>query len=311
MLNPNAPSFHHRRPAFVRPVFYPPPPPPPLLPRPVLDFPYRLPAPVLLPSVNVFYDKCYVAQKFFSVPFPPPPTVYSEKTCTDPNNDVLQPPVSTTLGTEANTEIREAMRKTSFSVRDPRARRRKVLQVWTAKGSSHRSLCTYKAPDFDDACPTTVMIKNIPNRVSRDKLIEILDLHCVEMNKRGGEEAEKSSSQPPLFSEYDFVYLPMDFRNHCNLGYGFVNFTTRGGAIAFYNTYHSYKWEIYQSKKVCQVSSARIQGKAALVERFKNTTFVCHSDDYLPVQFTPPRNGSTSLSPPVLVGSRGSNREAS
>lgn len=34
------------------------------------------------------------------------------------------------------------------------------------------------------------------------------------------------------------------------------------------------------------------QGKKALVEHFGHTAFACESDDYLPVCFSPPRDGS-------------------
>ncbi|XP_068636126.1 protein terminal ear1 homolog [Aristolochia californica] len=296
MLNPNAPSFYLRScpPAFDSPVFCPPPPP-----HPVLGFPSCLSTPILLPSIDVFFDNCYVNKKVLSYPPLPPFSIDSKETY--PIDEVLRPPVST-ADTEANTE-RASMEKTTFLVRGPRffGRRRKVVKVWMAKSSGGSlSSSGFNPPEFRDGGQTTIMIKNIPNRLSREKLIGMLDQHCLKENEK---EKEKLSSKP-IFSEYDFVYMPMDFRNQCNLGYGFVNFTTHRGALGFYNSYQSYKWEIYESKKVCEVSSARIQGKAGLVEHFKKTCFNCDSDDYLPVQFTPPRNGSTSLPAAVLVGSR-------
>ena len=47
---------------------------------------------------------------------------------------------------------------------------------------------------------TTLMVKNIPNKYNQRMLLGMLDA-----NFRG---------------RYDFFYLPMDFKNKCNVGYG-------------------------------------------------------------------------------------------
>lgn len=51
---------------------------------------------------------------------------------------------------------------------------------------------------------TTLMIKNIPNKYTIQLLAEEID-------------REHANS-------YDFLYLPCDIKNNCNVGYGFVNF---------------------------------------------------------------------------------------
>ena len=59
------------------------------------------------------------------------------------------------------------------------------------------------------------MIQNIPNKYSRQMLVdELNDKHryC-----------------------YDFLYLPIDFRNKCNLGYAFINMITPADVVSLHN----------------------------------------------------------------------------
>jgi hypothetical protein len=51
---------------------------------------------------------------------------------------------------------------------------------------------------------------------------------------------------------YDFFYLPIDFRNRCNMGYCFVNFLRVQDALRFYNTLHKVKLPAYNSQKGTQ-----------------------------------------------------------
>ncbi|GLJ12886.1 hypothetical protein SUGI_0199830 [Cryptomeria japonica] len=142
---------------------------------------------------------------------------------------------------------------------------------------------------------TTLMVRNIPNKYSQSELIKLLDEHCLQQNsqKSGSNEVE---------SAYDFVYLPIDFKNRCNLGYGFVNFTSVKGALRFYKARHLKMWERFNSNKICEISYARLQGKAALEEHFLNSTFPCNTEKYLPVKFSPPRNGIQCTPPTVAAG---------
>ncbi|KAK9050910.1 hypothetical protein SSX86_027535 [Deinandra increscens subsp. villosa] len=143
---------------------------------------------------------------------------------------------------------------------------------------------------------TTVMIKNIPNKYrsnpTQKLLLDMLDNHCIECNERGDE------------SSYDFVYLPIDFVNKCNVGYGFVNMTSAEGAWRLYKAFNHQNWEVFNSKKICEVSYARLQGLKTLKEHFKNSRFPCEEEEYMPVVFTPPRDGRTVTEPIPIVACR-------
>ncbi|XP_027337577.1 protein terminal ear1-like [Abrus precatorius] len=145
---------------------------------------------------------------------------------------------------------------------------------------------------------TTVMIKNIPNKYSQKLLLNMLDNHCIHCNEQIGDGDEQ-----PL-SSYDFVYLPIDFNNKCNVGYGFVNMTSPEATLRLYKAFHLQHWEVFNSRKICEVTYARVQGLEALKEHFKNSKFPCEMEHYLPVVFEPPRDGRELTEPLPLVGNK-------
>ncbi|GMI95410.1 MEI2-like 4 [Hibiscus trionum] len=64
---------------------------------------------------------------------------------------------------------------------------------------------------------TTLMIKNIPNKYTSKMLLAAIDEHC-----RG---------------TYDFIYLPIDFKNKCNVGYAFINMIDPQQIIPLYKVW--------------------------------------------------------------------------
>ncbi|KAH7444928.1 hypothetical protein KP509_02G098500 [Ceratopteris richardii] len=144
---------------------------------------------------------------------------------------------------------------------------------------------------------TTLMIQNIPNKYSQKMLLSTLDQYCLEANNNLGVGDPEAA--------YDFMYLPIDFKNKCNLGYAFVNFTSPQATHGFYKAFHSKAWEEFNSRKICEITFARLQGRMALEDHFKNSRFACDTEEYLPVLFVPPRNGANGSQPIVAVGQMG------
>ncbi|TXT15732.1 hypothetical protein VHUM_00235 [Vanrija humicola] len=109
------------------------------------------------------------------------------------------------------------------------------------------------------------MIKDVPNKLSRQELVNIL--------------------QEVVPDEFDFVYLRFDFNNHCNVGYAFVNFTSTKALYTFILAKVGKKWNMFSSEKVLQVSYANIQGKAALVNKFRNSAVMDVIEEWRPQIF--------------------------
>ena len=93
---------------------------------------------------------------------------------------------------------------------------------------------------------STVMIQNIPNNYTQAMLIEEIDAH--------------------FDKTYDFFYLPMDYKNKCNIGYAFVNFMDCSHVASFYAKFHCREWQRFKSHKICAVKYGRIQGKLNLIQ---------------------------------------------
>lgn len=73
------------------------------------------------------------------------------------------------------------------------------------------------------------------------------------------------------YGTYDFIYLRMDFKNKCNVGYAFINFIEPSNIITFARRVMGKRWPRFNSDKICQLTYARIQGKGALLEKFRHS----------------------------------------
>ncbi|WUR02235.1 meiosis protein MEI2 (MEI2) [Vairimorpha necatrix] len=112
---------------------------------------------------------------------------------------------------------------------------------------------------------TTCMIKNIPNKYTQKMLISLLNEHH--------------------FGCFDFVYLRMDFKNKCNVGYAFVNFTSKEHIVTFYKKINNKGWKLFSSNKIAELTYASIQGISNLVDKFRNSLVMKEQESYRPKIF--------------------------
>lgn len=112
---------------------------------------------------------------------------------------------------------------------------------------------------------TTCMIKNIPNKYTQTMLINLLNEHH--------------------FGCFDFVYLRMDFKNKCNVGYAFVNFTKIEYIISFYHKINNKGWKMFSSNKISELTYASIQGFDNLINKFRNSLVMKEQESYRPKVF--------------------------
>ncbi|CAN4112438.1 unnamed protein product [Withania somnifera] len=133
---------------------------------------------------------------------------------------------------------------------------------------------------------TSVMIKNIPYDYNREMLMQFLDEYCLLENQKS-----RDSNGENIVFAYDFLYLPMDFKNKRSKGYAFVNFTDDRTVWKFFGAFNDKLNVFHGSVRSVKVVTAKIQGNEALVNRFKETRFECESEGFLPVWFRPPRDG--------------------
>ncbi|KAI1265087.1 RNA recognition motif 2-domain-containing protein [Xylariaceae sp. FL1019] len=109
---------------------------------------------------------------------------------------------------------------------------------------------------------TTIMLRNIPNKVDQAMLKGIVD---------------ESS-----WGKYDFMYLRIDFANDCNVGYAFINFVDPLDIVDFVNARGNQRWNCFKSDKVAEISYATIQGKDCLVQKFRNSSVMLEAPHYRP-----------------------------
>ncbi|KAF5984853.1 meiosis mei2 [Fusarium coicis] len=113
---------------------------------------------------------------------------------------------------------------------------------------------------------TTIMLRNIPNKVDQPLLKKIVDVSS--------------------FGRYDFMYLRIDFANDCNVGYAFINFVKAEYIIDFFQARANKRWNCFRSDKVAEISYAKaIQGKDCLVQKFRNSSVMLEAEHYRPKLF--------------------------
>jgi hypothetical protein len=109
------------------------------------------------------------------------------------------------------------------------------------------------------------MLRNIPNKCTRSGLLASLEAGGIAV------------------AAVDFVYLPVDFKHKCNLGYAFLNCTSAAATRALHDAFHGRPWPEFRSRKVCAVTYARLQGRTALAAHFRAARFPAECDDALPL----------------------------
>ncbi|KAG2310067.1 hypothetical protein Bca4012_024586 [Brassica carinata] len=112
---------------------------------------------------------------------------------------------------------------------------------------------------------TTLMIKNIPNKYTSKMLLAAIDEYCK--------------------GTYDFFYLPIDFKNKCNVGYAFINLTKPENIVPLYKAFDGKKWEKFNSEKVASLAYGRIQGQSALIAHFQNSSLMNEDKRCRPILF--------------------------
>lgn len=148
--------------------------------------------------------------------------------------------------------------------------------------------------------PRTLVMRNIPNKYTRELLLVLLDSHGF----RGS---------------YNLVYLPIDFATKVAVGYAFVSFTTRSDAERFKSTFNGFSdWVYAGSSKVCTVDwSNGADGLETHIERFRNCPIMHPSvpDSFRPLLFV--HGERVAFPPPTKIirkprasGSWHSNRAA-
>lgn len=145
-------------------------------------------------------------------------------------------------------------------------------EVSTTPGPSSRTASASPSPrECGPNCRdrTTLILRNLPMRYSRDHLLELLD-------------------QEGFFGLYDLVYHPIDFGTRLGFGYAFVNFKDVEAAARCNDHFSGFTTWNMANKKVCEVSqSTELQGLEAHVERYRNSPVMHESvpDEFKPAMF--------------------------
>ncbi|GAA5831565.1 hypothetical protein JCM5353_000438 [Sporobolomyces roseus] len=112
---------------------------------------------------------------------------------------------------------------------------------------------------------TTLMLKNVPNKLKDFEVMQFIE--------------------EVVGRSFDFFYLRTDYATGCNVGYGFVNFTSLAALLSFCKQRLGTRWNMCNSDKLCVLSFANIQGKASLINHFRNSSVLDQDESRRPKLF--------------------------
>jgi len=116
---------------------------------------------------------------------------------------------------------------------------------------------------------TTLMFRNLPNDYTRDMFTKMLD-------------------DEGFSGQYDFIYVPIDFRSRAGFGYAFVNMISSSAALLFISHFEGFcRWSV-ESTKMAEITwSSPTQGLDAHVERYRSSPVMHEAvpDNFKPAMF--------------------------
>ena len=95
---------------------------------------------------------------------------------------------------------------------------------------------------------TMLMIKNIPNKFTKDHFLNIFNKHFE--------------------CKFNLFLLPTDINEKKNYGYAFINFIHHYYVINFYELFHGKKWENTNSVKICNIIYSKIQNVFEMIKHY-------------------------------------------
>ncbi|POS81438.1 hypothetical protein DHEL01_v200170 [Diaporthe helianthi] len=203
--------------------------PMPMTPWPMYQWAHALQSPSTYPG---FMSPGYAVPSAFQMS---PISPHQSPGVASPKAAMFGRPMSTSLRSEGRRNTAMRINRTQFSPPSPHHNHVDINRI--KAGTDVR---------------TTIMLRNIPNKVDQKMLKRIVD---------------ESS-----WGKYDFMYLRIDFANDCNVGYAFINFVDPLDIIDFVNKRANKRWNCFRSDKIAEISYATIQGKDCLVQKFRNSS---------------------------------------
>lgn len=110
---------------------------------------------------------------------------------------------------------------------------------------------------------TTLMLRHLPNKYTRDMMLEELEARNV-------------------IRDINFFYMPIDLRHRCNVGYCFVNVTSKEAVARFRAAFHGTRLGQVRTNKTCEVEFGKVQGLDANIEHYRNNAVMYMNDKYRP-----------------------------
>ena len=157
---------------------------------------------------------------------------------------------------------KQSNKSSTKSSKSKKAKKKNLIGPKNNQVDFYRILWAEENNDDEVLGLTTLMIKNIPIKITQNDMLQLLDKNFA--------------------GRYNYFYLPMDLKTQCSVGFAFINFVSHVYILDFFLEFQCLKWSETlpncNSNKHVDIVYANMQGIDEIKKELLNKNIMKKND---------------------------------